>query len=121
MPAAQAAPELRPEKWAREVIGASLGNLYQVSPELYRAEQPALADLADLQALGVKTFMNLREYHDDPAGFEKAGLVLLRHPMAAGSVKQADLVTVLRQSIGRPSRYWCIAGMAATARASWRR
>ena len=97
LPTAQAAPELRPERWAREVVGASLGNLYQVSPELYRGEQPAPADIADLQALGVKTFMNLREYHNDSQDFARAGFTLLRHPMAAGSVKQADLVTVLRQ------------------------
>lgn len=94
---AHAAPELRPEKWARPVIETSLGNLYQVSPELYRSEQPGKGDVADLQALGVRTLMNLREYHSDDARFEAAGLRLFHHPMAAGSVKAEDLVIVLRQ------------------------
>lgn len=94
---AHAAPEIRPEKWARPVIDTSVGNLFQVAPDLFRAEQPGKSDIADLKALGVKTFMNLREYHSDSVEFEKQGFTLLRHPMAAGSVNADDLVTVLRQ------------------------
>ncbi|GAB2894005.1 dual specificity protein phosphatase family protein [Uliginosibacterium flavum] len=94
---ALAAPELRPEKWARPVIDTSVGNLFQVAPDLYRAEQPGKSDVADLKALGIKSFMNLREYHSDSADFEKQGFTRLRHAMAAGSVKSEDLVIVLRQ------------------------
>lgn len=97
---ATAAPELRPEKWARPVIGAAVGNLYQVSADLYRSEQPETSDIADLQALGIHTLMNLREYHSDSTAFQRSGFVLLRHPMAAGSVSTADLVTVLREIQG---------------------
>lgn len=92
-----AAPELRPDKWAHSVIGAHLDNLYQVSPDLYRAEQPGREDMADLKALGIQTLMNLREYHDDGDFFDKAGFTRLHHPMAAGSVRAEDLVIVLRQ------------------------
>jgi protein tyrosine/serine phosphatase len=94
---AQAAPELRPDKWARPVIETSVGNLFQVSPDLYRSEQPDRSGIADLKSLGIKTFMNLREYHSDGAYFEQAGFALLRHAMAAGSVSADDLVIVLRQ------------------------
>lgn len=97
MPTAYAAPELRPEKWARPVIETSVGNLFQVAPDLYRAEQPGKSDTADLKSLGIRTFMNLREYHNDSADFEKEGFTLRRHAMAAGSVKSEDLVIVLRE------------------------
>jgi tyrosine-protein phosphatase SIW14 len=95
--AVQAAPQLRPEKWARPVIDVSLGNLFQVAPDLYRAEQPGKSAVADLKALGIKTFMNLREYHADSDHFAQAGFTLLRHSMAAGSVRAEDLIIVLRQ------------------------
>jgi len=99
---ATASPELRPDKWARPVIGAKVGNLYQVSPELYRAEQPDTSDIPDLKALGIQTLMNLREYHSDAEVFQKSGIVLRRHAMAAGAVSTADLVTVLREIQGSP-------------------
>jgi tyrosine-protein phosphatase SIW14 len=91
-----AAPELRPEQWARPVIDTRVGNLYQVSPGVFRAEQPSRSDIPDLQALGIKTLLNLREYHEDGAHFARAGFRLERHPMAAGSVANDDLVAALR-------------------------
>lgn len=97
MQSALAEPQLRPEKWARPVIDSSVGNLYQVSGDLYRSEQPGAGDIPDLQHLGIQTLLNLREYHQDGEAFRRAGVSLLRHPMAAGAVSQNDLVTVLRQ------------------------
>lgn len=97
MQSAWAGPQLRPETWAKPVIGSSVGNLYQVSGDLYRSEQPGAGDIPDLQHLGIQTLVNLREYHQDGEAFRRAGVSLLRHPMAAGSVSQSDLVAVLRQ------------------------
>lgn len=56
----------RPERWAQPITG-KLGNLYQVSPELYRSEQPTKSDIPQLQKLGVKSILTLREYHKDHA------------------------------------------------------
>lgn len=91
-----AAPELRPESWARPIIDTRVGNLFLVSPGLYRAEQPGLSDIPDLQALGIKSLLNLREYHQDGPHFARAGFYLTRHPMAAGSASSEDLVAALR-------------------------
>ena len=89
-------PRLRPADWARPVVGSVLDNFCQVSPELYRSEQPVAASLPDLQAFGVATLLNLRHYHDDDPAFGQRGLELLHYPMDAGSVSIPDLVKVLR-------------------------
>jgi protein tyrosine/serine phosphatase len=68
-----------------------------VSDELFRCEQPTIADLADLQSLGVRSILNLRKHHDDPDGFAAAGLKLLAEPMNAGEVTEDLLVSALRQ------------------------
>jgi tyrosine-protein phosphatase SIW14 len=60
-----AAPRPRPSDWAQPVLGCSLGNCFQVSPDLYRAEQPGPGDVADLKALGIRSIVSLREHHDD--------------------------------------------------------
>lgn len=89
---------VRPAAWAAPLIECSLENGYRVSAELYRCEQPsASSDLADLRTLGVRTLLNLRQYHTDSPDFAKAGLTLLAEPMDAGKVTVDQLVAALRQ------------------------
>jgi protein tyrosine phosphatase (PTP) superfamily phosphohydrolase (DUF442 family) len=96
---ALAAPQLRvrPDLWAKPLIQTSLDNAYRVSADLYRCEQPGLADIADLKALGVRTVLNLRKHHTDPKEFGAAGLTLLDNPIDAGDVTEEYLVATLRQ------------------------
>ncbi|HLP01244.1 MAG TPA: tyrosine-protein phosphatase [Opitutaceae bacterium] len=94
---AAAAPRARPPHWAEPLIDTSLDNAYRVSPELYRCEQPTTANLADLQALGIRSVLNLRKHHRDPETFAAAGLQLLAEPMNAGEVTEELLVAALRQ------------------------
>ena len=79
------------------VIQSSLDNCFRVSTDLYRCEQPALRDLPDLQALGVRTLLNLRSHHTDSPEFAKTGLKLLAEPMNAGDVTFDQLVAALRK------------------------
>lgn len=90
-------PRVRPATWAQPLIQTSLANVYRVSAELYRCEQPGTADLADLKALGVRTVLNLRKYHSDPKEFAAAGLTLVANPIDAGDVTEDYLVATLRQ------------------------
>ena len=95
--AAPGSARVRPAEWAAPVIDSSLGNCFCVSSELFRCEQPATSDLADLHALGARSLLNLRHYHTDSADFAKAGLTLLAEPMSAGSVTVDQLVAALRK------------------------
>ena len=94
---AAGAPRERPATWAVPVIDSTLGNLYRVSDDLYRCEQPDKSDIPDLQGLGIRSFLNLREYHSDSKAFEQAGFRLLLQRMDAGELTVADLVVALRQ------------------------
>jgi protein tyrosine/serine phosphatase len=55
---------LHPE-WARPLLKPGLGNLFQVSDTLYRGAQPTAEGMKQLQAMGVKTVINLRSFSSD--------------------------------------------------------
>jgi protein tyrosine phosphatase (PTP) superfamily phosphohydrolase (DUF442 family) len=93
---------VRPAEWAAPVIDASVENCFRVSDELFRCEQPAKRDLDDLQALGVRTLLNLRRYHTDSPDFTKAGLTLVAEQMDAGKVSIDQLVAALRKFRAAP-------------------
>lgn len=88
-------PKVRPVQWAQPVINTSLGNCFKVSADLYRSEQPTVSDIADLKALGIRTILNLREYHDDDPKLQEAGFQLIHDPVAAGSLTEVDMVRIL--------------------------
>ena len=50
----------RPASWAVKIESTSLENLYKVSSDLYRSEQPSVKGMAELQELGIKTIINFR-------------------------------------------------------------
>ena len=100
--AALTAPRPRPIAWAQPVIGTSLDNLFQVSPELYRSEQPGAGDVADLKALGIRSILNLRETHHDTAVKGLSGFRVFQVAMDAGEVTRAQLLQALRATRDAP-------------------
>lgn len=44
---------------------AAPGNFYQVDAKVWRSAQPDAADFSELQKLGIREVLNLREWHDD--------------------------------------------------------
>ncbi|MEE9912757.1 MAG: tyrosine-protein phosphatase [Deltaproteobacteria bacterium] len=78
------------------MVNTTIHNLYRVSIDIYRAEQPEKKDIADLKTLKIRTLLNLREYHEDDAVFEQNGLNLIRHKMSAGSLTEAGLIAALK-------------------------
>ena len=90
-------PRERPAAWAAPISDTTLENCYRVSPELYRCEQPGKKDIPALDALGIHSLLNLREYHTDSKRFEQAGFKLLLQRMEADEITVADLVAALRQ------------------------
>lgn len=99
---AEPSPRIRPESWAKPLIQTSLANVYRVSADLYRCEQPGSDDIADLKALGMRTIFNLRNYHSDSKKFTAAGFTLLANPIDAGDVTEDYLVATLRQFRAAP-------------------
>lgn len=90
-------PVVRPAEWALPVANTTLGNCYRVSDDLYRCEQPGRHDIPSLQTLGIRSLLNLRNWHSDSKNFEKAGFKLLLQRMEADEITEDDLVAALRQ------------------------
>jgi len=95
-PVPSAAADARPAAWARPVAGTTLGNCFQVSPELFRSDQPHGDDLPAIQALGIRSVLNLRAHHSDDPRLARAGLVMLSEGMRAGDVTVEGLIRALR-------------------------
>lgn len=93
--AAWAEPRVRPVEWAQPVIGVDLGNFYHVSDEVYRSEQPDHKAMQQLRAFGIRSILNLREYHRDDDKAEGSGIRLYRVPMDAGKVDEREIVRAL--------------------------
>lgn len=55
----------RPDKWAKPVACAGVPNLYKINDSLYRSAQPTAEGMTNLVALGIKTVVNLRDFHSD--------------------------------------------------------
>jgi protein tyrosine/serine phosphatase len=88
--------EVRPPTWSQPAAGTALRNLFRVSDELYRSEQPKTSDIPALRSLGIRSIISLRTFHSDSKEFEQQGIVMYSCPMQAGSVTTTNLVVALR-------------------------
>ena len=65
---------IRPKTWAQPVKLSGVPNLYRVSGELYRGDQPSPQGMQNLKNLGLKTILNLRSFHSDRDEIGDTGL-----------------------------------------------
>ena len=52
-------------------------NLYRISDELYRSGQPDAEGFTELEQMGIRTVLNLRELHKDPRKARHTRLILM--------------------------------------------
>ena len=100
-PAAPAAPALAPASGTRTPLRPredvpGVPNFAQVSAALYRGAQPTAEGMRALQAMGVKTIVNLRLLHSDRDRLEGTGLQYLHIHAAAWHPEDEDVARVLR-------------------------
>lgn len=81
---------------AQAVAIEGVENLHRVSAEIYRSGQPTPQGFTNLQALGIRSVLNLREYHKDTRRARHTSLHLMAYPVAAGQVTAADIENCLR-------------------------
>jgi protein tyrosine/serine phosphatase len=94
--AAEKVPAERPPEWAQPVALAGVGNLHRVTPLLYRSEQPTKAGMANLEAFGVKTVIDLRAFHSDKKALAGTKLKSVDLDIKTWRIKDDDVVRVLR-------------------------
>lgn len=82
--------------WAESMEHPGLPNLHRVSEDLYRGAQPTAAGVRQLEALGVRTIVNLRTSDTDDRLLEGSGLAYERIPMTAWQPRDRDVAQFLR-------------------------
>ena len=88
-----AAPERHPD-WATPLPHVS--NLHQVTPALYRSARLDSADVAQLQALGVKTVISLRSFHSDTDLLKDSGIRTVRIPINTWAIRDRHVIEAMR-------------------------
>jgi protein tyrosine phosphatase (PTP) superfamily phosphohydrolase (DUF442 family) len=94
-----ASPEetARPPSWAEPLPGRpGLPNLHRVSDALYRGAQPEREGFAELKALGIRTVIDLRTFHNEKEHCAEQGLAYVRIPMQAWRTEDEDTIEFLR-------------------------
>ncbi|MDO9071581.1 MAG: tyrosine-protein phosphatase, partial [Deltaproteobacteria bacterium] len=86
----------RPETWAQPVKLEGVPNLYRVSGELYRGDQPSAQGMQNLKNLGLKTILNLRSFHSDRGEIGDTGLAYEHIYMKAWHPEEEDVVRFLK-------------------------
>jgi protein tyrosine phosphatase (PTP) superfamily phosphohydrolase (DUF442 family) len=89
----------RPKTWAQPVKLEGVPNLYRISDELYRGDQPSLQGMENLKKFGIKTILNLRSFHSDRDEIAETGLayehIFMKpwHPEEKEAVRFLKIVT----------------------------
>ncbi|MBI4647897.1 MAG: tyrosine-protein phosphatase, partial [Bacteroidia bacterium] len=93
---AQTQPGERPAKWATLVKSEQFTNLYKLNNDVYRSEQPDDKGFQELSKLGIKSVLNLREYHSDDDEAKGINLKLYHVEMEAEDIHDAEIAVALK-------------------------
>ncbi len=92
----QADVRARPLEWAQPMLGIELDNFYRLDDQVYRSKQPDDEELVALEAMGVRSVLNLREFHSDEDDAVGTRLKLYHVPVNAGEIDDRFVVAALR-------------------------
>jgi protein tyrosine/serine phosphatase len=90
---AQDAP--RPEKFARPIESPGLPNFHEVTPQIFRSAQPWREGFQQLEKMGIRTVISLRDDGADDDWAAGTKLKLVRIPMNLFKVDAAAVAQVL--------------------------
>jgi protein tyrosine phosphatase (PTP) superfamily phosphohydrolase (DUF442 family) len=83
-------------EWAVRIERSGLPNLRRVSDDLYAGGEPTEEGFRQLKAMGVKTVINLRFFHDDGKRIAGADLAYEEIPMNTWHAEDEDVVCFLK-------------------------
>ena len=106
--------ENRPDSWAHRISNAEFSNLYLITDDLLRSEQPSEKGFKSLRQQGVKSILNLRSSH----GNEKLtkNFQLYRIKMIPEKITEKQLMEALRiiKNADKPILIHCARGADRT-------
>jgi protein tyrosine/serine phosphatase len=86
----------RPAKWAEPMAVDGVPNLHRISPMLYRSGQPSAEGMKNLEALGIRTVINLRATQSDIDEAKETSLRLQRTEIYTWHVTDDHVIEVMR-------------------------
>ena len=82
--------------YAQEKIENSiLTRFYRITPELYRSGQPNSLEMKELEAMGIRSVLNLRQHHTDNDEARGTALMLYHIRMRAGNIQDEEVAEAL--------------------------
>jgi len=95
-PPQEAAPATRPETWAVPLTLEGVRNLYRITPNLYRSEQPTALGFKNLEKLGIRTVINLRWFNNDDKETAGTQLRTERVKILTWDIDDKHVIAVMR-------------------------
>ncbi len=71
-------------------------NFHRVTPELYRSSQPSAGQMSALEKYGIRTVLNLRQWHSDRDEARGTALILYHVPVNTAAFHEDQLIEALR-------------------------
>ncbi len=87
----------RPSNWAIPIVSEHLENCFKISEKLIRCAQPTKQGFTALEAMNVKTVINLRQFHSDESKLEHTTLKLIDMPLATLNVSDSQIKEILSE------------------------
>jgi tyrosine-protein phosphatase SIW14 len=71
-------------------------NFHRVTPELYRSSQPSAGQMHRLEEYGIRTVLNLRQWHSDRDEAQGTSLILYHVPVNTAAFRETEIEAALR-------------------------
>jgi protein tyrosine phosphatase (PTP) superfamily phosphohydrolase (DUF442 family) len=89
-------PKNRPANWAVKLDRPGLPNLHKLNDGLYRGAQPTAEGIRELEKLGVKTIVSMRENHSDKDILGESKIAFEHIPMKTWDPTDEQVVRFLK-------------------------
>ena len=86
----------RSDLWAVPITLDGVPNLHQITPTLYRSEQPTALGFRNLEKLGIRTVINLRAFNSDDDEVRGTSLRTERVKILTWNIDDNHVVDVMR-------------------------
>lgn len=122
--------EKRPNNWANKIESTSLYNLYKIDEDLYRSEQPTLYKMNELEKMGIKSILNLRNIKSDLREAKNCNLNLYHKRINTWTITKEEAIDALKLIINAPKpilvhckhgsdRTGCVIALYRMAKMNW--
>jgi len=111
-----AGQEITTTKTALKIDSKEFANLYNIDDQLFRSEQPDNAGMKELEQMGIKTVLNLRNCKNDNRE-AKGTTIIVRHlPINTWTISYKDIkeALIIINSAEKPVLVHCLHGSDRT-------